>query len=403
MIITARFVVPVGSPHIENGAVQVENGVIRAVGKRSEVVRKSGEELTDYGDAVILPGFVNAHTHLELTHLGGQVPPTPDFPGWLTRLMRHFAEHPPTQASVTAAVGAGVRQSLAAGVTTVGDITRFPDWTRPVLGSLELQAVSFGEVIAVGNRRDTLGDRLNAALSGVGTNRLAIGLSPHSPYTVEPDALRRCAAEANRRLLPICVHAAESREEVEFLRTGRGPMRDFLESIGVWDDRVPVPGCSPIELLDRVGLLTPRTIIAHANYVDDHDIALIARSGASVIYCPRTHAAFGHPPHRFMDMLAARINVCLGTDSLASNPTLSMLEEIECVSRSYRLQDAHDLLQMATISGVKALHLPRTGDLAVGNLADMAVVLHRACTESGLIALGGGSTVAVAYIKGRRV
>jgi cytosine/adenosine deaminase-related metal-dependent hydrolase len=104
-----------------------------------------------------------------------------------------------------------------------------------------------------------------------------------------------------------------------------------------------------------------------------------------------------------MDMLAARINVCLGTDSLASNPTLSMLEEIECVSRSYRLQDAHDLLQMATISGVKALHLPRTGDLAVGNLADMAVVLHRACTESGLIALGGGSTVAVAYIKGRRV
>jgi cytosine/adenosine deaminase-related metal-dependent hydrolase len=214
-----------------------------------------------------------------------------------------------------------------------------------------------------------------ACANGHIADSLQIGISPHAPYTVEPEAMRRCAREAARLGLPICIHLAESREELEFTQTGRGPLREFLQSIGVWDQHISVPGCSPIRLAHDTGLLSPRTIIAHANYVDDEDIALIAKSGASVAYCPCTHAAFDHPPHRFMDMQAAGINVCIGTDSLASNPTLSVLEELRCVARRWPDTAADQLLKLATISGASALGMSRlAGSFSAGRKMDAVVI-----------------------------
>jgi cytosine/adenosine deaminase-related metal-dependent hydrolase len=372
-MLKARYVVPVNGPVVEDGAVVIEGGRIAAVGPAA---RFSARETVDYGDAVICPGFVNAHTHLELSTLNGLVPPSHDFVDWLCRLMATVPAESMTFERVREAVCAGIAQSLAAGVTTVGDIARFPTWTREVLAASPLRCVSFGEVIAIGTRRNLLGERLDAASDTKWHGeRMRVGVSPHSPYTVEPQAMRACAERARELNAPPCVHLAETAHEDAFTRSGEGPLADYLRTIGIWDASIPVSGCGPVELAARTGLLSSRTVIAHANYVSDRDINLIAQGGAHVAYCPRTHRVFGHPPHRFREMIAAGINVCIGTDSLASNPSLSILDELRFLRREYPDLSAEDLLAMGILCGAKALGFEaEMGTLNVGKTADLVVI-----------------------------
>lgn len=372
MKLAARFVVPVADAPIENGAVEIRNGVIADIGRADRV---GGTPTIDYGDAVILPGLVNAHTHLELTPLAGRVPPGPDFCDWLRRLVTEMRHSPFTRESAAAAVGAGAAQSLAAGVTTVGDITRCPAWTRAELTHAPLRVVSFGEIIALGPVRHVLAERIAAATAmDMAGERLHVGLSPHAPYTVEPDGLRACAAAARTNRMALCIHLAETREEELFTDSAAGPLAAFLKGMGLWDDVVPAARCSPVALAEACGLVTPRTILAHANYVCDDDIATVARRGAHVAYCPRTHAAFGHAPHRFRDMLAAGVNVCLGTDSLASNPSLSLMDEMRFLRHNFPELPAHTLLEMGTVRGASALGLAAVaGSLRAGMPADVSV------------------------------
>ena len=373
MMLKSRFVVPVDSPVIENGAVVVRNGRIIAVGPARQL---ADESVIDYGDAVICPGFVNAHTHLELSDLAGRVAPSVDFTGWLRRVFELTQAEAPTREQVQAAMTAGIRQSLSAGVTAVGDITRFPSWTRAVLGGSVLRAVSFGEVIAIGRRRHLLAERLDAAASvEYQTGRMRIGVAPHAPYTVEPEAMRACARRAGEIGAPLSIHLAETPDEEPFTRSGEGPFADYLRDLDIWDDQIPTSGCGPIEAARRAGLLRPNAIIAHANYVTDDDLELIAESGASVAYCPRTHRAFGHKPHRCADMLARGINVCIGTDSLASTPSLSILDEIRFIKREVSGLTSDQIMAMGTVHGAEALGLADiTGTIAAGKSADLAVI-----------------------------
>jgi len=373
MKLAARFVVPVEGPVIENGAVVVRSGRIAAVGPAHAL---HDVPVVDYGDAVICPGLVNAHTHLELSGLAGRLPPTRDFIAWLRRLVELSVATPPSLEDVVEAVGAGLAQSLSSGVTAIGDITRRPEWTRPLLASSSVKVVSFGEVIAVGNRRDQLAARLDAAADDAHqTPRLRVGISPHAPYTVEPAAMRACAARAAASGAPLCMHLGETAEEESFTRSASGPFREFLGWLGVDDGAIPAAGCDPVELAESTGLLGPHTLLAHVNYVTDRGIETIARSGAAVAYCPRTHGAFGHPPHRFRDMLRAGINVCLGTDSLASNPCLSILEELRFLRNECHDLDADLLLAMGTVRGARALGFEDVaGTIAPGRSADLAVI-----------------------------
>jgi len=294
----------------------------------------------------------------------------------LLRLMREAASNPPSKPSVQAAVRDGISQSLRAGVSSVGDITRFPEWTREVLAASRMTGVSFGEVIAIGSRRAMLESRLEAAIDGrYATTDMRTGVSPHAPYTVEPNAMRTCAERAHGAGVPLCIHLAETREEQTFTARRDGPFVDYLRTLGVWDDEIPVWGLDPVSLAREVGLLSARTVIAHANYVSDDDIANLASSGASVAYCPRTHAAFGHEPHRFRDMLAARVNVCVGTDSLASNPSLSVLDELRFLHSEHPDVSPETLLRMGTINGAVALGCADAiGSLRAGSRADLAVI-----------------------------
>jgi cytosine/adenosine deaminase-related metal-dependent hydrolase len=277
---------------------------------------------------------------------------------------------------IKASVRSAVRQSLAAGVTTVGDITRSPEQVRPLLRESPLRAVSFGEVIAVGKLRAQLRTALADASDACATSpTLRIGVSPHAPYTVEPDGLRACADQARGAGLPLAIHLAETIDEAMFTTEHRGDLRSYLERLGVWDEHVPCPHARPIDLAAATGLLTDTTVLAHANYLSDAEIGVLAGAGSHVVYCPRTHAAFGHPPHRYRAMLAAGINVCVGTDSLASTPSLSILDELRWLHANRHDCDPATLLEMGTLRGARALAWDDdVGSLGIGKAADFAVV-----------------------------
>lgn len=373
MIIKARYVVPVDRPAIEDGAVVIERGRISAVGSAREL---PGRPAADFGDAVVCPGFVNAHTHLDLSMFAGRIAPGPDFIAWLRHLMAIITAEPATPKRVHQAVRAGVARSLESGVTMVGDITRTPQRAREVLSASPLRGVSFGEITAIGTRRQLLSGRLDAALvEDWRSERMKIGISPHAPYTLEPAGMLACAQRADKCNAPLCIHLVETADEERFTRECEGPLADYLRGLGVWDELIPTSGCGPVALAERTGLLGKRTMIAHANYVTDADINRIAAGSASVAYCPRTHRAFEHAPHRFRDMLAAGINVCVGTDSLASNPSLSILDELRFLRHEHTDLTADEIMALGTLRGARGLGFADVaGSLTTGKMADLAVI-----------------------------
>jgi len=390
MILKAKYVYPVSAPLLENGAIEVRESVITDV--RRAARHETGASVLDCGDAVVLPGFVNAHTHLELTHLAGLVPPRRlehaavsgpvDFADWLRRLLGEMRSTRDDAEVIATSVNRGAALSLRAGVTTVGDITRLPNVTRPALRHGRLRVVSFGEVIAIGSLRDALHERLHAATdSSHDSERLVAAVSPHSPYTCDRRAISACKKAAADAKMRLCMHLAETRDEEACTLGGSGPLVDFLRSVGVWDESVKHPRLRPVEYAAQIGLLSPRTLLAHVNYVSDADLERIAGSGAHVAYCPRTHAEFAHPPHRFREMLARRTNVGIGTDSLASGPSLSILEELRFLRRAFddfpadQGVDGDTLFEMGTLRGARALGMENAiGSLEAGKQADVVVV-----------------------------
>ncbi|MCH7527862.1 MAG: amidohydrolase family protein, partial [Planctomycetes bacterium] len=196
MVLRAKHVVTVGGRPIRNGGILIERGRIVDVGSGKTL---DGSPVVDFGDAIILPGLVNAHTHLELTHCAGKIPPGDDLIDWLTRLMAFFRARAGGDELYASSALAGMRQSLNSGVTTVGDITSLPGTVRPALARGPLRVVSFGEVRAVGRRRHLLEDRLRAAIDRVGDSEyLNAAVSPHAPYSIEPAGIRACLEAAAR-------------------------------------------------------------------------------------------------------------------------------------------------------------------------------------------------------------
>lgn len=404
MVLRARHVLPVDGQAIRNGGVLIERGRIVDVGSGKTL---DGSPGVDFGDAVILPGLVNAHTHLELTHCAGKIPPGDDLIDWLKRLMAFSKARAGDDKLYASSALEGMRQSLTSGVTTVGDITSLPGTVRPALARGPLRVVSFGEVIAIGSRRHLLEDRLRAAIDRVGDSEyLNAAVSPHAPYTIEPAGIRACVEAAERLDLRLCMHLAESPEEAAFIRTRRGRWRTYLENLGVCGGSIECSGTTPVGLVEECGVLSDRTVLAHCNYVTQEEIELLASRKVHVAYCPRTHAAFGHEPHPFRSMLEAGVNVCVGTDSLASNPSLSVLDEIRHIRRVHPDMSGHILLEMATIRGARALGLDdQIGTLTAGKSADIAVVPFDMRGPDDPVQNILCSTMAplATYVRGRRI
>lgn len=361
--LTARWVFPVAAPPLARGVLTVRGDRLLAVepaGRRTPDV--------DLGNVALLPGFVNAHTHLDLSGLRGRVPPGPDFTGWLRAVIRHRRGQAPSE--VEGDVRAGLAESLSHGTTLLGDVSALGlSW--PVLAGADVRAVVFHELLGLPpDRVRRAWDAARAWLNGhPATPTCRPGLSPHAPYSVHAALYGLAARLARERHVPVMTHLAETREELHLLARHAGPFVDFLTELGVWDPAGL--SRSPEQVLRRHRGASP-VLFAHGNYLNaDAPVP----DGATVVYCPRTHAAFGHAPHPFRSLLARGVRVALGTDSLASNPDLSVLAEARFLYHQYPELAGAALLRLATLSGAEALGwADETGSLEAGKSAD-AVVL----------------------------
>lgn len=356
--LSVRWIFPVDQPPLRDGTITLRGERIVAVEPRG--TRKPDADL---GNAALLPGLVNPHVHLDLSDAAGRCLPQPDFTQWLRRVVQH--RHSQTPEDVDRAIRLGIDQCLRFGTTLVGDIAvRGQSWAA--LAESPLRSVVFYEMLGLTQERAAEAWRLAqtwlAGRTGTATTRPAISL--HAPYSVRRTFFKELGALAGA--LPVAIHVAESREEMELLESRSGPFVDFLQQRGVWDAQGLVPGIE--EVLDSG---TSRTLFVHGNYLTPGVHAL----RGTLIYCPRTHAAFRHPRHPFRDYLARGTRVALATDSLASNPDLDLLAEARFVRRLHPDLAGDILLRMITLSGAEALAWEQeAGSLTPGKSADVVAV-----------------------------
>jgi cytosine/adenosine deaminase-related metal-dependent hydrolase len=359
----APWVFPVSSSPLADGIVII-------AGERIVAVEPRGQHRpdVDLGDVAVLPGLVNAHTHLDLTGLRNRCPPSADFTGWLRAVIAHRRTLAPEQ--IIADVRAGLAESLRRGTTLLGDIAA-GGMSWPILAGAPLRSVVFYEMLGLtAARAEAAQEAARTWLSEhPETERCRPGLSPHAPYSVRSSLFAQAALMARRPKRPLAVHLAETREELELLHRHRGSFVSFLRELGVWDPDGLAE--SPAQILKLCDQRIPRLFV-HGNYLAPS--ARIPRS-STIVYCPRTHAAFGHAPHPFRAFLERGIRVALGTDSLASNPDLSVLSEVRFLHQRHLDVPGDVLLRMATLAGAEALGwADETGSLEPGKSADLVVV-----------------------------
>jgi cytosine/adenosine deaminase-related metal-dependent hydrolase len=372
-LLTAAWIAPMTGPPLRDAGVVFDSQHILAIGPLAALRGSYPQaEIWDAGNSVILPGLVNAHTHLELSSIVRSAPPA-RFVDWIIDLMgRGSAIDTP------AAMRLGIQQCLRFGVTSVGDITVQPQVTRPEIAASPLQGVSYGEVRAMAQRRGFLDARLSAAIEPAAIQPgiepgIQPGISPHAPYSIEREGYVRCLAQSVNLNLPLTTHLAETPDEAAFLADHTGPFKALWEYLNAWDERVPRFAGGPIRFAKAVGLLDYPTLLAHVNYCDDAELDLLAQGRASVVYCPRTHEFFGHPPHRWREMQARGINVAVGTDSCASSPDLNLVDELRLLHRLAPQADPMTLWQMATTNAAAALQRTDVGSLVAGHRADAVI------------------------------
>lgn len=366
--ISAEWVVPGDGRTLHHGIVRGRGAQIEQVGLESQVPPAANHR--ELGQVAVLPGLVNAHTHLELTHLRGQLPARRPMSQWLYALQSRW----PATDDLDAAVEDGSAEALATGTTAIADVCHNNRAWRTLKAS-PLRKVCFAEVTGIGPLEEAALPRLERNLKGVrGSRKLRFGLTPHAPYSVGEQLYRQVVAMARKRKWLVSTHLAETEAERQFLLRGSGRLFDFLMHMGLMNSSVKIAGCTPVAFAQRVGMFEGPCVLAHVNYVDDAEMKILAAGGASVVCCPRSNDFFGRSGHRYAEMLAAGVNVALGTDSLASNSSLDMIDEMRRL-RSEAKVDNQTILRMAALNGAKALGWSdRIGSLEPGKQADWIAV-----------------------------
>jgi 5-methylthioadenosine/S-adenosylhomocysteine deaminase len=404
--LAAGWVLPVAAPPIAGGAVLVgADGRIEAVGPDATVPRPAGVPEDVVADGILLPGLVNTHTHLELTGLGSG-PPESDFSRWIGGVRRAKAGRSPEE--YLEAARAGLAGCWAAGVTTVADTGDSGAVIR-ALAEAGGAGVVYHEVFGPhpGQAEESLAG-LRVAIERLGRfagGRVALGVSPHAPYTVSGPLYAAVAAYAGAERLPLAVHLAESSAESELLERGTGA---FAEA---WTRREiplpPLPGRTPVEWLDRHGVLGERTLCIHVVRAGAPDLDRIAARGAAVAHCPLSNRAHGHGDAPLAAMLGRRIRLGVGTDSALSVGELDLLAEGRA-ARALGALDAEGALLLCTLAGAAALGLEReTGSLERGKWGDCVVLRPppgpsgRSAAERALAS--GPRDVVATYLGGRPV
>ncbi len=352
----ASWVVPINEPPIRDGWVAVDRGRIIARGRRTP--NSDGTPEVNLGRVVIMPGLVNAHTHLELSYLRDQVPPASEFITWIRAVMAARREQPdPAAPEIAVAIAEAIREAEAYGTAIVGDITNTLVTMAPLVRSA-LAAVVFYELIRF-NAPDpnALVDRARQDIEALHpTDRVRVSLAAHAPYSVAPLLFRAIQRALDREpFLPCSVHLAESTEEMQFIEHGTGPWRELLEEIGTWNPAWIVPGVSPVQYLDEAGFLTAHVLAVHGVQMTPADLSRLAARGATLVACPRSngHTGAGAPP--LEEFYKSGVRVAVGTDSLASAPDLNVFAELATMRALAPSVPAASLLESATVEGARAL------------------------------------------------
>jgi cytosine/adenosine deaminase-related metal-dependent hydrolase len=369
MIIRARTIVPIDGDPIDNGAIAVSGNVIADVGRFAEVRRRQSGEVFDLGENALLPGLINAHCHLDYTVLRGKIPAGGgSFAAWIQAINAEKAKL--TGQDYIASINNGFAEALRFGTTTVANLTAFPELVPAV--EAPIRTWWFGELIDVRNPDQAEKVVMQAVDTLKSTEHW--GLAPHAPFTASAGLYSRCEEIARSENVRLTTHLAESREEMQMFRDAAGPAFDFLQSIGR-----PMTDCgskTPLSLFEQRRTLGDRWIVAHLNELDPGDFALLEKAERfHIVHCPRSHTFFGHASFALRGLRALGFNICLGTDSLASNSDLSMFAEMRELLRKEPSVTPRQALEMATRNGALALgRAGRLGSLGVGARADLIAV-----------------------------
>jgi cytosine/adenosine deaminase-related metal-dependent hydrolase len=380
MILRARVILPICAPPIEDGCIILNGGKISRVAPFRDLRPHAREKVLDLGEVALLPGLINAHCHLDYTDMAGQLPPPRTFTDWI--------------ASITAAKTGwsysdyarswlnGARQLLSTGVTTVADIEAMPDLLPEVWLATPLRVFSFCEMTGILSRREPR-EILGEAVEKIGTlkhPRNRAMLSPHAAYSTLPELLQRTATAAHRRKWRVCTHIAESEQEFEMFQFARGKMHEWLGRNG--RDNSDCGHGSPVAHFARNKLLGENVLAIHVNYLARGDATLLAKNRTHVVHCPRSHDYFKHTPFQRQRLANAGVNLCLGTDSLATTrqsgkekPQLNLFAEMRLlVDRDPSISPA-EILQMATVNSARALGLAgQIGQLSKNAAADLIAI-----------------------------
>ena len=350
------WLLPISQPPIRDAWLRTERGRIIAFGHSRPGDFTPADEI-DLGDVAVLPGLVNAHTHLELSWMRGRVPPTDDFDGWIRAIIRLKRESLERPGEAAQAIEDAIVEARAFGTAVVGDITNTSTTLRP-LQQHGMAGVVFHEVL--GFKSEDAGRLMKEATAALdaapSTDLVRHSIAPHAPYSVSPAlfGLIRTALKQDP-FARSSVHLGEGAAEVEFLLDGTGPCRAALEELGKWDPGWVVPNCPPVEYLDRMGFIDERVLVVHGVQFREGDLTRLVAKGATLVTCPRGNRLTGAGTPPIAEFFEAGARVALGTDSLASVPDLNLFAELAEMRALAPQIPARLLLETATINGARAL------------------------------------------------
>jgi cytosine/adenosine deaminase-related metal-dependent hydrolase len=377
MILRAKIILPITAPPIEDGAVFVVGNKIQSVQPWKDLRPHLREKSLDLGDVILLPGLVNAHCHLDYTDMAGEISPPKTFTDWIAAITAYRTGW--SYSDYARSWLRGAHQLLRTGTTTVGDIESMPDLLPEAWEATPLRVFSFLEMTGIKSRRQPK-EILREAMEKIESlrhPRHRATLSPHAPYSTRPELLQLTAKTIHKRNWRASIHVAESEQEFEMFQHARGKMHDWLKRNE--RDNSDCGLGSPVAHLARNKLLGENVLAIHVNYLARGDATLLAKNKSHVVHCPRSHDYFRHTKFERERLAHAGVNLCLGTDSLATTrkdgkkkPELDMFAEMRCLAAHDKTVTPEEILRMATVNGARALGLAeKIGELSKNSLADL--------------------------------
>ncbi len=382
-VLKARYVFSSDAAPREDVCLAIAQGHVVEIASPDSFAANSGAAsnkfpVYDLGNCALIPGLVNAHTHLEFSEIRAPLgEPGMPLPDWI-RLVIAWRQQNGTD-SITRALAAGWQESVRSGATELGEISTH-GWNAAALAGVPLRVTAFRELIATDPQlaAERVTSAVKEAAKVPSSGELALmtpGLSPHAPYSTSMELVQQTVKAAVHKGWPVAIHLAESPQEIEYLATGEGPFRQLLEELGVWHTAAFAPPSNPLDYL-KILAAAPHAYVIHGNYLSDEEVRFLAdnRERMTLVYCPRTHAYFGHQAYPLAKVMESGVRLAIGTDSRASNPDLNIFAELQFLARRADVPHAK-ILEWGTQPLIANSEVRDAGrSLSAGSVADLVIV-----------------------------